>query len=152
MIKVSKKLVYMLCIMGQFVFASNLPIKNQDVSPQQLQAQNKEITKLVAAQLSKDLPQQIDKYTKFTNIKAQDASLIYTFEINTGAKSDQAVIKDDKERMENAVMKGVCMSSKRFMDAQIVISYIYISEKTKAKLFQFNIDQKKCYKLYDMNQ
>ena len=37
----------------QFVFGEKLPVKNQDVSPQQLKSQNKEITTLVATELSK---------------------------------------------------------------------------------------------------
>jgi len=135
-------------ILAQSIFANNLPIRNQDVSPEQLKSQNKEITKLVVAQLSKDLPKKIDKYTNFTNIESKDANLIYTFEINTGSKSDEAVKKEDRSRMEKAVTTGICRSSKRFMDAQITITYLYVSAKTKAKLFQFDITQDKCYKLY----
>ena len=132
----------------QLVFGTKLPVKNQDVSPKQLKSQNKEITKLVAIELSKDLPKKIDEYTKFTSIEAVDANLIYTFEINTGAKSDDSVRKEDKLRMKDGVTSGVCRSSKRFMDAQITITYIYISAKTKAKLFQFDIKQADCFKLY----
>ena len=132
----------------QSILAKDLPVKNQDVSPQQLQKQNKEIAMLVAEQLSKDLPKDIDKFTKFTSIKANGTKLIYTFEINTGSKSDNAVMKEDRGRMREAVISGVCRSSKRFMDAQITIIYLYKSAKTKNKLFQFNIDQKACYKLY----
>ncbi len=132
----------------QSTLANNLPVKNQDVSPEQLKKQNKEITILVAEQLSKDLPKEIDKYTKFTNIEAVGATLIYTFEINTGSKSDEAVIKEDEARMKKGITNGVCRSSKRFMDAQITITYIYKSAKSKAKLFQFDIKQADCYKLY----
>ncbi|MCK5294574.1 MAG: hypothetical protein KAJ49_07980 [Arcobacteraceae bacterium] len=132
----------------QSISANTLPIKKQDVSPEQLKKQNKEITILAAEQLSKDLPKEIDKYTTCTNIKASGATLIYIFEINTGAKSDKAVIKEDKQRMENGVTYGVCHSSKRFMDAQIMITYIYKSASSKAKLFQFDITQDKCFKLY----
>ena len=146
------KKILLITIIGltfcQSVLANNLPVKNQDVSPQQLQKQNKEITILVAEQLSKDLPKDIDKYTKFTSIKADGAKLIYTFEINTGSKNDKAVMNEDRSRMKEAVVSGICRSSKRFMDAQITIIYIYKSAKTKKKLFQFNIDQKTCFNLY----
>jgi hypothetical protein len=124
-----------------------LPIKNQDVSPEQLKSQNKEITKLVAQELSKNLPQEIDKYTKLTKVDSKEASIIYTFEINTGAKNDSAVQKEDHLRMKEAVTRGVCRSSKRFMDAQITIIYLYISAKSKSNLFQFNINQDICFKL-----
>ena len=130
------------------VFAQSLPLKNQDVSPLQLKSQNIEIVQLVAKELAKDLPKKVDKYTNFTEIKAVEASLIYTFEINTGAKSDDSVIKNDKKRMGNGVINGVCQSSKRFMDAQITIVYIYKSSKTKKKLFTFDVNQQKCFDLY----
>ena len=136
-----------LSIIYQTLFASNLPVKNQDVSPQQLVSQNTEIAKLVAEQLSKDLPQTIDKFTKFTNIVASKASLIYTFEINTGDKSDKEVIPEDKSRMREAVAYGICRSSKRFMDAQITITYEYISSKSKMKLFQFDVNKSDCLKI-----
>ncbi len=132
----------------QVIFAKDLPVKQQDVSPQQLQKQNKEITILVAKELSKDLPKNIDKYTKFTSIVANDATLTYTFEINTGSKSDKIVMKEDKKRMEEAVVNGVCRSSKRFMDAQITIIYVYKSAKSKTKLFQFDITQSKCFQRF----
>ncbi len=126
---------------------SPLPIKNQDVSPEQLKSQNKEISKLVAEELSKNLPQEIDKYTKLTKVDSEEANIIYTFEINTGAKSDMAVQKEDHLRMKEAVTRGVCQSSKRFMDAKITIRYIYLSSKSKSNLFQFDINQAICFKL-----
>jgi len=134
-------------ITGQSIFASNLPVKNQDVSPEQLLSQNKEITKLVAEQLSKDLPKTIDKFTEFTKIIASDTTLMYTFEIDTGKKSDKEVIAEDKSRMREAVAYGICRSSKRFMDAQITISYEYVSSKSKIKLFQFDVDKSDCLKI-----
>ena len=43
-----------------------------------MQEQNREITRLAAAELSKSLPQTIDKHTKLTKVEAQDAVLVYT--------------------------------------------------------------------------
>jgi len=129
----------------QSILANELPVKQLDVSPQQLEKQNKEITILVAQELSKDLPKDIDKYTKFTSIVAHGATLTYTFEINTGSKSDKSVMEKDKSRMEEAVVNGVCRSSKRFMDAQITVNYVYKSAKSKVKLFTFEINQKRCF-------
>lgn len=136
-----------LSIIYQTLFASNLPVKNQNVSPQQLVSQNTEITQLVAEQLSKDLPQTIDKFTKLIKIGAAKANLIYTFEINTGVKSDKEVINEDKSRMKEAVTYGICRSSKRFMDAQITIRYEYVSSKSKTKLFQFDVNKSDCIKI-----
>ena len=142
------KLIITMVIFGQIVYANNLPIKNQDVSPQQLQKQNIQITKLAAAAESKNLPQTIDKYTTIISIKAVDTTLIYTFEINSGSKSDEAIIKEDHSRMKQAVTQGVCRSSKRFMDAQITKRYLYKSAISKNKLFQFDIKQADCIKIF----
>jgi len=142
------KRIFLPIILIQSLFASDLPIKNQDVSPEQLTKQNKQIAKLAATEESKGLPQKIDKYTTIVDIKAQGTSIIYTFEINTGAKSDAAIIKEDHLRMENAITNGICRSSKRFMDAQITKIYLYKSAISKKKLFEFKVNQAKCYKLY----
>jgi len=141
-------IIFLLISLFQIAQAQNLSIKNQDVSHEQLKKQNKQIAQLVAKELSKDLPQKIDKYTSFTNIEAKDTNLIYTFEINIAPKSEEEVKKTDRSRMEKSITEGICHSSKRFMDAQITVSYKYISSLTKTKLFQFDVSQKDCYELY----
>lgn len=143
-----KKVVLCLFLVGISVSAENIETKVQDVSPQQLQKQNKEIVKLAAAELSKNLPQKIDKYTTVTNIKAKNTSLIYTFELNVPDKSDEEIRSNDKARMQRAVRRGVCLSSKRFMEAKITIVYRYVSHKTKKTLFEFSISKKDCQKIY----
>jgi hypothetical protein len=79
-----------------------------------------------------------------TKVEGKDTTIFYTFEINTGSKSDDTVRKEDRTRMKKAVTTGICQASKRFLDAQISISYIYISAVSKAELFQFNVSQKDC--------
>jgi len=117
-----------------------------DNNVQDLKTQNREIVALVVKELSKDLPKKVDQFTEFVGIKSDGLTLIYTFEINTGSKSDAAIIKEDHSRMKEAVTQGVCRSSQRFLDAQINISYLYQSAKSKTKLFQFNISQADCIK------
>lgn len=115
-----------------------------DSNVQDLKVQNRKIVGLVVEELSKDLPKTVDQYTQFVGIKSDDLTLIYIFEINTGVKSDESIQKEDHSRMKSAVTQGVCRSSQRFLDAQINISYLYQSAKTKAKLFQFDITQADC--------
>ena len=117
-----------------------------DNNVQELQTQNRKIIALVVQELSKDLPKKIDQYTQFVGIKNEDLTLIYIFEINTGVKSDESIIKEDHTRMKRAVTQGVCRSSQRFLEAQINISYLYQSANTKKKLFQFDITQADCLK------
>jgi len=143
-------LILSLFVFNDFLFAKNMPVRNQDVSPAQLQKQNTEIVQLVAKEESKNLPQKIDKYTTITSIKAKGTALIYTFEINAAPKSDEAVIKEDHSRMQKAVTRGVCKNSRRFMNAQIKKIYVYKSAVSKRKLFEFVIDQDACIKLFGL--
>jgi len=132
--------------MATAVNAPKTQMQTQDLPSQEMISQNKEIVTLAAEAMSKDLPQTIDKYTNLVSVQGVDSTLIYIYEINTGAKSDEAVIKEDKIRMMNAVTKGICRSSKRFLDAKITISYIYRSAKSKADLFKFDVKQADCVK------
>lgn len=122
-------------------------MQNRDMSPKDMKTQNKLIVELAAQEMSKSIPRDIDKYTKLTDIKAQDTTLIYTFEIDTTPKSDDTVRKEDHSRMEKAVTYGTCENSKRFLDADISIRYIYKSASTKAELFKFDINKSSCLKL-----
>jgi hypothetical protein len=119
-------------------------IKQQDLPISEMQKQRKEIVKLSSKEISKTLPQRVDKYTVLTKVEGKDTTVFYTFEINTGSKSDDTVRKEDRTRMKKAVTTGICQSSKRFLDADISISYIYISASSKEKLFQFDVSKKDC--------
>jgi len=130
--------------LSQFSFGEGLQIQTKDLPNEEMKKQNREIVKLSSEEISKTLPQTVDKYTTLTTVEGKDTTLIYTFEINTGAKSDEAVKKEDRTRMQKAVTTGICQSAKRFIDAQINISYIYISANSKAELFRFNVTQADC--------
>jgi len=139
-----KKIIYILLILTVSLYSENTKIQNREFSISEMASQNKKIVQMVAKEISKTLPQTIDKYTKLVDIKTKDTTMLYYFEINTGAKSDKNVQEEDHKRMQNAVTRGLCQSSKRFLDAQINISYIYNSAKTKVELFRFDISQKDC--------
>ena len=128
--------------LSQSTFAEG--IKQQDLPVEEMQKQKREIVKLSSEEISRTLPQTVDKYTVLTKVEGKDTTITYTFEINTGAKSDEAVKKEDRVRMKEAVTMGICQSSKRFIEAQINISYIYISAKSKVELFRFDVTQADC--------
>jgi len=109
--------------------------------------QNRQIIKMVVSEISKSLPQKVDKYTTMTNITDENLTLIYTFEINASSKSDKAIIKEDKPRMQKAITKGVCQTSQKFLDADISLAYKYKSATTKKELFTFLITKEKCQEL-----
>jgi hypothetical protein len=118
-------------------------IMRQDVDLNKFQ--NSEVLKLAVAELSKDLPRKIDEYTTLVDVRKSDLTLVYVYEINTGAKSDDAVRKEDHNRMRRAVTEGTCRTSKRFLDSGISLSYLYNSAKSKKKLFRFDISKKDCH-------
>ena len=130
---------------SQCIFAEG--IKQQDLPVEEMQKQKREIVKLSSEEISKTLPQIVDKYTTLTKVEGKDTTVIYTFEINTGSKSDDTVRKEDRTRMKKAVTTGICQSSRRFLEAKISIRYIYISAISKENLFQFDVSQADCPKV-----
>lgn len=141
------KFIFIVLIAILPIFAQDVQMQSRELSTKDMKAQNKEIVKLAAKEMSKSLPQTIDKYTNLIGIEAEETTLVYIYEINTSPKSDEAVKKEDRSRMQEAVVYGTCNNSKRFLEANISIRYIYKSLSTKAELFQFNINQEKCLKL-----
>jgi len=127
------------------IFALSTSLFADDMAAK-VQKQNQEVVKLAAEELNKQLPQKIDNYTQLISIKGKEQSLLYTYEIKTGDKSDEEVIREDKSRMKTAVTQGICSSSERFLNNGIDISYIYTSAVSKKTLFRFDVSQKDCAK------
>ena len=138
------KFTLLLLALSVSIFAQDLKIRTDTFPDSEMKAQNITIAEMSAEALSKDLPHKIDKYTTLQTITNKEANLIYTFFINNSSKSDEAIKKEDKLRMEKAITIGVCQSAKRLLEAKINITYIYSSARTKAELFRFNISQKDC--------
>ncbi len=143
-----KKILLPLILLGTVsAFSAETPSADPAVQAkanQQMKLQNKNVIKHVIDEISTKLPQTVDKYTTFTNISSEDLTLVYTYEINTGAKSDEAVKSEDGPRMEPYIKKGICQSSKRFLESDIAIKYVYKSAVSKNELFAFKVDKKDC--------
>ena len=140
-------MIALLIAFNSYIYATEIHNQTYNISTKKMDAQKETIANMYAKEISKTLPKQIDKYTKLLNVKADGSTIIYTFEINSGAKSDKTIQNEDKSRMQKAVTRGVCQTSKRFLDSNINISYLYISTKSKVKLFRFDITKDKCFKL-----
>ncbi len=136
----------LLILLSQLSLAQDLKIRTDEFPAKEMKTQNKEIAKLVSAEISETLPQKVDKYTTLIKVTSINTTLLYTFEINTGSKSDEAVKNEDRSRMKKAITEGICQSSSKFLAAGINTSYIYISAISKAHLFQFDIKQENCLK------
>ncbi len=130
--------------LSQLSFSEEVQTRTEEFPQKEMQKQSREIVRLSSEEISKTLPQTVDEYTVLTTVEGKDTTLIYTFEINTGAKSDEAVKKEDRTRMQKAVTTGICQSSKRFIAAQINISYVYISANSKEELFRFDVTKADC--------
>ena len=141
------ELFIILGVLSQLASAQEPQIATDEFPQKELNRQNTKIAALAAKEMSKSLPQKVDQYTTITKIINDGTTLIYTFEINTGAKSDAAVKKEDHSRMQKAVTQGVCKSSNKFLLAGINTTYVYISAKTKDILFTFKITKDKCSNL-----
>jgi len=141
------KLFLIFSLISSNIFSSEMPLQSRELANKEMKSQNKHIVKLACAEMSKSLPKTIDKYTKLTTIQANEVTIEYIFEIDTGPKSDEAIKRDDHTRMREAVTIGTCKSSKRFLDADISLSYIYKNIKTKTELFRFDINKESCFKL-----
>jgi hypothetical protein len=128
-------------------FSSDVKMATQEFPKEQMKKQKTEVAKLMAKGMAKNLPQKIDAYTVLTDITSKGSTLFYTFEINTGVKKDETIIKEDHSRMQRAVTKGVCQSSSKLLEAGINTTYIYVSAKTKKTLFRFDITQSRCISL-----
>jgi hypothetical protein len=142
-----KKILLTLLLLTQFSLADDVAKRVEDLPQKEMISQNKLIINLFVEEISKTLPKEIDKYTQLSSVTSNDLTLLYTFEINAETKSDEAIQKEDRTRMKNSVTRGICQSSKRFLDAQINISYLYLSAKTKAELFRFDVTQEECTNL-----
>jgi len=137
----------LLMLITNILNANDVDTRTEEFPKEQMKSQNKVIVKMFTEELSKNLPQKIDNYTNFVKIHNDGTTIIYTFEINTGSKSDKTVRDEDKSRMHKAVNSGICKSSMKFLEAGINISYLYISASSKANLFRFDVTQEDCIKI-----
>ena len=138
-----KKLLFLPFLLTYNLFASDM--QSKEMSIQQMKEQNKEIVKLAASEMSKSLPYQINDLTTLLVVKANNTTLEYIYEIVTTPKSDKSIQEEDHSAMKKQVTKGTCKSSKRFLEADITITYIYKSKKSKKELFRFKIKQENCF-------
>lgn len=139
-----KQLFILLTLAMSSTLSAETKMQNRELPAEELKTQNKTVAKMASLEISKSLPQKIDKFTTLTSAQAKEATIIYTYELDIATKSDETIKKEDHTKMKEAITKGSCIGSKRFLDADIALRYIYISKKTKAELFQFNIDKKSC--------
>jgi len=123
----------------------SFPLFAESTQKDKIRTQNLEVVRMAAREISSKLPQKVDAYTQLVAIEPKGESLIYTFEIHAGAKSDATIIREAGERkMNERVLRGICISSRRFIESGIAISYLYRSAASKKMLFRYDADAAKC--------
>ena len=146
-----KKVLTILLIAGSLgLGATNLkPFKpaiqlGGDLSVDKMRQQNLAVVKKAVEGLRENLPQKVDNYTTLVGVDSNGTQLIYTFEVNAGPKSDEALKREGVSRIAPRVRQGICRDSKRFLQAGIDISYRYRNAQTKGEILRVDVGEKDC--------
>jgi hypothetical protein len=114
-----------------------------ELSIDKLKEQNLNIVHKAVEGIGEHLPQKVDAYTQIVAIDSNGTKLIYTFEVQSGPQSDDSMRKKG-QKMAPRIEEGICLSSKRFLQADITIRYRYISSVTKNEVLTVDVDKNKC--------
>ncbi len=114
-----------------------------DLSVDKMREQNQIVVQKAVEGLRETLPQKVDAFTRLIAVDANGTRLIYTFEVNTGAKSD-ATLRKEGAKMAPRILAGICHSADRFMQADISLTYRYISSASRAEVLRIDADKSKC--------
>jgi len=115
-----------------------------ELSVDKMREQNLNVVQKAVQGIGEHLPQKVDKYTTFIGIDGNGTRLIYTFEVDGGMRSDEALKEDGQKRMVPIVKAGICQSCQRFLQADINITYRYLSEASKNEILRVNINKEDC--------
>jgi len=122
----------------------------QENMADKIRKQNMNVVKAAAESMNKELPKQVDRYTKLLSIKPKGETLQYIFEIAAPPKSDAQIKQEAKERhMQKRVTRGLCQNSARFLKSGIDIEYIYRSAATGKRLMDYKVSKEDCPMLED---
>ncbi|MFA6760368.1 MAG: hypothetical protein WCR69_04910 [Sulfuricurvum sp.] len=119
-------------------------IKNEELSGEEFKAQNRQIAELAAGEMNKNTPQQVDSYTTLASVRSSGTTIIYNYELDVDGKSDDELREDASKKMAQGIIDGSCASSRRFLEADIDLHYIYTSKKSKSLLFEVKVTKRSC--------
>jgi len=123
-------------------FQPKLQIANT-LSIDKLREQNLNVVRKAVEGIRENLPQQVDAYTKLVDVESNGTTLIYIFEVKAGVKTDTA-LKEEGAQMVPRIREGICLSSKRFLEADISLRYQYISSTTKTEVLRVDVNKTQC--------
>jgi hypothetical protein len=122
-----------------------------DLNVQKMREQNLNVVRKAVEGMRETLPQKVDAYTTLVGVDSNGTTLIYTFEVDAGPKSDETLRKEGRERMAPVIKRGICRSAKRFLQAGITLSYRYLNKTGKHEILRVNVSQKDCPNLKKTN-
>jgi len=114
-----------------------------ELSIDKLKEQNLNIVQKAVEGIRENLPQKVDAFTQIVAIDSNGTKLIYTFEVQSGPQSDEAM-REKGIQMAPRIKKGICLSSKRFLQADISIRYRYVSSAGKSEILVVDVDKNSC--------
>ena len=114
-----------------------------DLSIDKIRQQNLTVVQKAVEGIRKTLPQKVDNYTQFVAIESNGTRLIYTFSVDAGPKTDDA-LRAQGRGMAPRIFKGMCTSAERFIQADIALTYRYINKATQAEILRVDADKKLC--------
>ena len=114
-----------------------------DLTIDKLRQQNLTVVKKAVEGIRQTLPQKVDNYTQFVAIDSNGTRLIYTFAVDAGPKTDEALQAKGK-KMAPRVLKGMCSSADRFIQADIALTYRYVNKATQTEILRVDADKHLC--------
>ena len=114
-----------------------------DLTIDKLRQQNLTVVKKAVEGIRLTLPQKVDQFTQFVAIDSNGTRLIYTFAVDAGPKTDDA-LRAKGQGMAPRVLKGMCDSADRFIQADIALTYRYVNKATQTEILRVDADKKLC--------
>ncbi|KYJ85895.1 hypothetical protein [Sulfurovum riftiae] len=115
-----------------------------ELSVDKIKEQNLNVVRKAVEGIGEHLPEKVDQYTTLTGIDSNGTRLIYIFEVDGGMRSDEALKEDGKKRMAPVIKAGICQGSQRFLQADINISYRYLSKASKNEILRVDVSKEDC--------
>jgi hypothetical protein len=115
----------------------------REMSIDKLKQQNRELVQKAVEGLNENLPQKVDDFTQFVGVEGNGTKLTYLFDVDAGPKSD-ATLRKEGTAMAPRIRTGICATAKRFLQADITLSYRYRNRTTGTPVLVVDVNKTQC--------
>lgn len=115
----------------------------REMSIDKLKQQNRELVQKAVEGLNENLPQRVDALTQFVGVEGNGTNLTYLFDVEAGPKSD-ATLQKEGAAMAPRIRQGICATAKRFLQADITLTYRYRSHATQQTILEVDVNKTQC--------